>query len=91
MSSDISFSNNETKRYETVIVGDAFCGKTTYLNELIKHERSKNSSILVSDDNNKLEFIVEYKNRKAAFILRDTASNFCFSSFQILRFYKLEF
>jgi GTPase SAR1 family protein len=78
MSSDLSVSHNESKNYEIVIVGDAYCGKTTYLNELVKHERENNSPILVSDDNNKLEFYVEYKNRKTVFILRDTASKFSF-------------
>jgi GTPase SAR1 family protein len=63
-----------SQKYETIIVGDAYCGKTTYLNELIKTEHDANSPIMLSDDNNKIEFWVEHKTRKAIFVVRDTAS-----------------
>lgn len=65
-----------SQKYEAIIVGDPYCGKSTFLNELIKCEREANAPISVSDDNNKLEFWVEYKTSKAIFVVRDTASKF---------------
>ena len=69
-----SKSSSILVKYEAIIVGDAYCGKTTYLNQLIKEEHDANSPIILADDNNKLEFCVEYNSKKAVFTVRDTAS-----------------
>ena len=73
-----------TNRYDTILVGDALCGKSSYLNCLIANEKKSNSPVMISDKNNECEFVIlnSKKSKKAIFIVKDTASNssfiFCF-------------
>jgi len=64
-----------TFRYETIVVGDAFCGKSTYLTLLAENEINSNSPVMLSQDRCEYEFWVEFKNKKAVFMVKDTASN----------------
>lgn len=63
-----------TNRYETIVVGDAFCGKSTYLNKLAEIEMKSNAPVMISQDHCEFEYWVEYNNRKAIFTVKDTAS-----------------
>ena len=68
-----------TFRYETIVVGDAFCGKSTYLTLLAENEINNNTPVMLSQERSEYEFWVEFKNKKAVFMVKDTASNFSFS------------
>ncbi len=62
------------QQYKAIIVGDAYCGKSTYMNNLIKSERLSNAPVTSSDDQNEVEFWVRYRDMKAIFNLKDTGS-----------------
>jgi len=64
-----------TFRYEAIVVGDAFCGKSTYLTLLAENEINSNSPVMLSQDRCEYEFWVEFKNKKAVFMVKDTASD----------------
>ncbi len=68
--SKLSISN----RYETIIIGDAYCGKTSYLLALVDQERRLNRPVQVIQDKCEFEFFVEFKTRKIIFAVKDTAS-----------------
>jgi GTPase SAR1 family protein len=61
--------------FETIVVGDAYCGKTTYLSRIIEKQRESNSPIRVSDDKNEFEFVVQSNTKRTVFKVKDTASN----------------
>ena len=63
-----------SQRYETILIGDPYSGKSTYLNSLVAYERSRNLPVMISPDQNQFEFWAENKTKKAIFIVRDTAS-----------------
>lgn len=62
-------------RFTTILIGDPYCGKTSFIKLLAKQERESGSPIFVSDDYNEFEFSVGNKSNRAIFIVRDTASN----------------
>jgi len=63
-------------RYEAIVIGDPYCGKSTYLNKLADTEKENNSPITISQDRNEFEFLVQYKSKKAIFNVKDTASKY---------------
>lgn len=69
-------SSNQTIRYETIVIGDAYCGKSTYLNKLVDLGLSSNLPVMISQDKTEFEFWIEHKNKKAIFKIKDTASKF---------------
>lgn len=62
------------KEYETILLGDANVGKTTYMTKLIQQQCKSNTPQSISDDQNLFEFLFEFNDNKAIFILKDTAS-----------------
>lgn len=62
-------------KFECIILGDPYCGKSAYLNTLAANEKDANSPIMISQDRNEFEFWVEHKSMKAIFQVKDTASN----------------
>jgi GTPase SAR1 family protein len=65
--------------FETIVIGDAYCGKTTYLSRVIQNEQNGNRPIRISDDKNEFEFVVSemsQSKRGAVFKVKDTASKF---------------
>lgn len=76
MANESSTSTKSTisNRYETIVIGDAYCGKTSYLLALAEHEKKMNMPIHVSPDKSEYEFCVENKSRKIIFAVKDTAS-----------------
>jgi GTPase SAR1 family protein len=62
--------------YDTIVIGDAYCGKTTYLSRLIQGERDAKRPIRLADDKNEFEFVVYEtgRSKRALFRVRDTAS-----------------
>ena len=65
-------------KYETIVVGDAYIGKTSYLNTLVAREKESNAPVMISEDQNEFEFWIENKSKKAIFIVKDTASTYIF-------------
>ena len=65
---------NLMKTFDTILIGDAYCGKTTYLKNLIESERESDKPSILSDDGNEFEFCLEYEDKRAIFLVRDTAS-----------------
>jgi len=63
-------------RYEAIVIGDPYCGKSTYLNKLADTEKENNSPITISQDRNEFEFLVQHKSKKAIFNVKDTASKY---------------
>ncbi len=63
-----------TQQYQTLIIGDAYCGKSSYISSLVQGERLSNTPITISDDHNEVEFWVKYKDCKAIFNVKDTGS-----------------
>ena len=63
-------------RYEAILVGDAFCGKSSYLKAIIDFKKSKEEIVLITDNQNEIEFVVQLNNQNAIFNLKDTASKF---------------
>lgn len=61
-------------KYEAIVIGDAYCGKSTYLNMLAESEKEANSPIMISQDRNEFEFLVKHKSKKVIFKVNDTAS-----------------
>jgi GTPase SAR1 family protein len=74
--SSLSTKSSISNRYETIVIGDAYCGKTSYLLALAEHERKMNMPIHVSQDKSEYEFCVENKSKKIIFAVKDTASMF---------------
>ncbi len=70
-----SINNN---RYEAIVIGDPYCGKSSYLNRLAATEKENNLPITISQDKNEFEFWVEHKSIKAIFNVKDTASKYIF-------------
>ena len=79
-------SNNVSKkswsinnRFETIVLGDAYCGKSSYLRALVEAEKKSNAPVMISQDQSEYEFWIEYKSMKAIFKVKDTASeaNIC--------------
>ena len=62
-------------KFECIILGDPYCGKSAYLNTLAASEKDSNSPIMISHDKNEFEFWLENKSMKAIFKVKDTASN----------------
>ena len=65
-----------SNKFDTIVIGDGYCGKTSYLNTLVANEKESNSPVMISKDKNEFEFWVEYQSKKAIFVVKDTASNF---------------
>jgi hypothetical protein len=63
-------------RYEVILVGDAFCGKSSYLKAIIDFKKSKEEIVLVTDNQNEIEFVVQFSNQNSIFNLKDTASEY---------------
>lgn len=61
-------------KYEAIVIGDAYCGKSTYLNMLAESEKEANSPIMISQDRNEFEFLVKHKSKKVIFKVNDTAN-----------------
>ena len=82
LTEETSQANNHTAqtnsniRYETIVIGDAFCGKSTYLNNLADMELNLNLPVMISQNKSEFEFWIEHNNRKAIFTVKDTASIF---------------
>jgi GTPase SAR1 family protein len=72
IASPIGWSINQ--QYQTLIIGDAYCGKSSYISSLVRSERLSNAPITMSDDQNEVEFWVKYKDCKAIFKVKDTGS-----------------
>jgi GTPase SAR1 family protein len=68
------FKQKSFKEYETILLGDSNVGKTTYMTKLIQQECKLNTPQSISDDQNLFEFLFEFNDNKAIFILKDTAS-----------------
>ena len=70
-----------SNKYDTICVGDAYVGKTSYLHALVAREKELNAPVMISKDQNEFEFWIENKAKKAVFSVKDTASTFklCFS------------
>lgn len=66
-------------KYEVIILGDAFIGKTSYLNALFLSAKDTNFPVMASGDRSEYEFWIEHKDMKAIFKIRDTASIFFFT------------
>lgn len=64
--------------FETIVIGDAYCGKSTYLKEVIESEKRLKRPIRILDEHNEFEFVVSDRNesRRAVFKVKDTASRF---------------
>jgi GTPase SAR1 family protein len=84
--SSTSIKNSISNRYETIIIGDAYCGKTSYLIALAEHEKKMNTPINVSQDKSEFEFCVENKSKRIIFAVKDTASIVLFINLFILIF-----
>ena len=72
-----------SNKYETIIIGDAYIGKTSYLNKLVEAEKESNMPVMISEDQNEFEFWIENKSKKAIFSVKDTASEFKVLFFKI--------
>jgi hypothetical protein len=65
-----------SNRYEAIVLGDAYCGKSSYLKTLVTTEKNEGAPVMISQDQSEFEFWVEYKSLKAIFKVKDTASKF---------------
>ena len=63
-----------SSRYEAIVIGDAYCGKTSFLLSLAERERELNIPVNVSQDKTEFEFCVETKLKQIWFAVKDTAS-----------------
>lgn len=63
-----------SSKYEAILLGDPYCGKSTYIKQLVEHEKRLKSPVLVTEEENEVEFWVGSKSKKAIFVVRDTAS-----------------
>jgi GTPase SAR1 family protein len=61
-------------KYQTIVIGDPYCGKSTYLNQLVKYEKKQNRQVVEADDRSSFEFLIEKKDKRVCFIVNDTAS-----------------
>lgn len=67
-------------KYEVIILGDAYIGKTSYLNALFLSAKDTNFPVMASGDRSEYEFWIEHKEMKAIFKIRDTANQERFRS-----------
>lgn len=62
-------------KYRTILVGDPYCGKSSYIRLLASKEKESGAPIIVSDDQNEFEFSVGTSiSNRAIFLVYDTAS-----------------
>ncbi|RNA42077.1 ras and EF-hand domain-containing -like isoform X2 [Brachionus plicatilis] len=68
-------------KYRTILVGDPYCGKSSYIQLLARKEKESGAPILISDDQNEFEFSVRSSTtNRAIFIVYDTANQEKFRS-----------
>jgi GTPase SAR1 family protein len=74
--------------YDAIVIGDPYCGKSTYLKRIVQHELAANQPVRIWENQNEIEFLVSSKDetfknsnnngnnvRKGVFKVKDTASN----------------
>lgn len=66
-------SKKSSKRYEVVIIGDSYIGKSTYLRLLAASESKNKLPVEVSQDGNQVDIWVENSVTKCIFSIKDTA------------------
>lgn len=81
-------------KYRTILIGDPYCGKSSYIQLLARKEKESGSPIIISEDQNEFEFSVgTLASNRAIFIVYDTASiqnlkNFILSFISKLIFFR---
>jgi polynucleotide 5'-kinase involved in rRNA processing len=63
-----------SQKLDVIILGDAYTGKTSYLNMLVDYQRNSNMPVTASQNDNEFEFWIQNSTKKAIFHVRDTAS-----------------
>lgn len=62
-------------KYRTILIGDPYIGKSSYIQLLAKKEKQSGAPVLVSEDQNEFEFSVgSSASNRAIFVVHDTAS-----------------